>query len=169
MEQKARGINIVFIILEAIAVIGLVVFIICVSGKDVREDVALPELSEAVNFALDSENGFSQSDAMGFRKYYGLDANEYEDVLLYLPVSNMDAAELLIVVMQDENQSEALEAAMKERLEQQKKVFESYGVEQMGILNQAVICIKGRYGLFAVCEDADEVKTAFLRVIQGKE
>lgn len=168
MERKLKRINITFIVLEVAAVIGLIVFILCVSGKNVREDAALSELSEAVYTVIDSENGFSLSDSMGFRKYYGLDANEYEDMLLYLPASNMDAAELLIVVMRDESQSEELNAAMNKRLEQQKKVFESYGVEQMGILNQAVICVRGRYGLFAVCEDADEVKTAFLRVIQGR-
>lgn len=168
MERKAKRIQLRFIVLEAAALIGLIVFIICVTDKPVREDVTLQGLSDAVLSAISGEEGFAPSDAMGFRKYYGLDANEYENVLLYLPTSNMDAAELLIVVMQDENQSEALEAAMNERLEQQKKVFESYGVEQMGILNQAVIYVKGRYALFAVCTNADEVKTAFLRVIEGK-
>lgn len=166
MERKLKRINITFIVLEVTAVIGLIIFIVCVSGKNVREDVTFSELSEAVYAVVDGENGFSLSDAMGFRKYYGLDANEYEDILLYLPSSNMDAAELLIVIMRDESQSEELNAAMNKRLEQQKKVFESYGVEQMGILNQAVICIEGRYGLFAVCEDADNVKAAFKQVIE---
>jgi hypothetical protein len=116
--------------------------------------------------ALGEQEGCAQADAMGLRKYYGLDANDYEDVLLYLPSSNMDAAELLLVVMKDEDQAEAVLDAMNSRLEQQKKAFEGYGVEQMGILNQAVICVEGRYGLLAVCENADGVKSAFDGVIE---
>lgn len=168
MEKGIKNINIRFILLEAAALIGLVVLIVCISPRAVRDDADLAELSEAVFSAIKDENGFSQSDAMGLRKYYGLDANEYEDMMLYLPASNMDAAELLIVVMQNESQAEELETAIHERLEQQKKVFESYGVEQMGILNRAVVCIRGRYALFAVCADADIAKEAFLRVIEGK-
>lgn len=167
MERKSKRIHRGLIVLEAAAIIGLIIFIVCVSDRPLRKDVTLSELSDAV-FSAMSEEGFALSDAMGLRKYYGLDASAYEDMQLYLPASNMDAAELLIVVMKDESQGDALEAAMSKRLDAEKNVFESYGVEQMGILNQAVICVKGRYGLFAVCEDADAVKTAFLYVIEGK-
>ena len=165
MRHGAKAIHRGLIVLEAAALLGLVMFIFCTSKRPVRDDVRFSELSEAVLAAVRQEEGYQLSDSAGLRKYYGLDANAYEGVLLYLPASNMDAAELLLVVMQEESQAQALEAAMNERLEQQKKVFESYGVEQMGILNRAVICVEGRYGLFAVCQDADAAREAFENVI----
>lgn len=161
-----KRVNVGFVIVELLAVVSIIVFIACVSEGPVREDVTLAELSETALSAMETEEEFSLADSQDLRKYYGLDASEYEDVLLYLPSSNMDAAELLIVVMEDESQADEMEEAMNERLETQKQAFESYGVEQMGILNQAVICVKGRYGLFAVCSDADAVKAAFLDTVE---
>jgi hypothetical protein len=168
MERKTKKIHYGLIALEVTAFLIVVLFIWWVMPKTVRDDVDMEELSTSVLSALGEQEGCAQADAMGLRKYYGLDANDYEDVLLYLPSSNMDAAELLLVVMKDEDQAEAVLEAMNSRLEQQKKAFEGYGVEQMGILNQAVVCVEGRYGLLAVCENADGVKSAFDSVIEEK-
>ncbi len=162
----AKRVNKGFVIVEVVAFLSIIVFIVCVSDRPVKTEVTMSEISDAVFAAMETEESFSEADSQDLRKYYGLEANEYEDVLLYLPSSNMDAAELLIVVLTDESQGDELEEAMNDRLETQKNAFESYGVEQMGILNQAVICVEGRYGLFAVCSDADEVKAAFKSAVE---
>jgi cytidylate kinase len=102
---------------------------------------------------------------MALRKYYGLDAAELTDFSLCLPSSNMDAAELLIVVMQDESQAESVRKAMETRLANQIGVFESYGVDQMRLLNQAEIITEGRYAVFICAENSAKAGAAVKRLL----
>ena len=144
-----------FILLEIASVLIFILFIILISDKPVREDVSLAELSDSIE-RLEENSAWKESDAQGLRKYNGLSAVEYEDFLLYLPV------------MKDESQASEVKAAMESRLKNQKNVFESYGVDQMKLLNNAVISVKGRYALFAVCEQAENVEKSFISVMEGK-
>ena len=140
--------HIFLILAEAAAAVFILAAVILTSGRRVRDDVTLSELETAVFREIGEENAFAPRDAMALRKYYGLDAAELTDFSLFLPSSNMDAAELLIVVMQDESQAESIRKAMETRLANQIGVFESYGVDQMRLLNQAEIITEGRYAVF---------------------
>ena len=169
MKKKTdRSLNRKFLLLEIAAVLILVVFLVGISEKPVREDVTLEELRAPIADILEETTSWNEKGVQEFRKYYGLSAEDMEGFLIYLPASNMDASECLLVVMKDESQAEDVKKAMETRLENQKKVFESYGVDQMRLLNNAVICVKGRYGLFISSEKAEEVKKSFLAVVEGK-
>ena len=157
--------HIFLILAEAAAAVFILAAIILTSGRRVRDDVTLRELETAVFSEIGEQNAFSPRDAMALRKYYGLDAAELTDFSLCLPSSNMDAAELLIVVMKDESQAENIRKAMETRLANQIGVFESYGVDQMRLLNQAEIITEGRYAVFICAENAAKAGAAVKRLL----
>ena len=97
-----------------------------------------------------------------FKRLYSLDAGEFDGVLLYWPVSNMDAEEILIVKLKDVSQQEKVKQAIESRLQTQKKSFDGYGVEQYDLLtSHAVVDIQGNYILFAVSPDCEKIESAF--------
>lgn len=157
--------HIFLILAEAAAAVFILAAVILTSGRRIRNDVTLSELETAVFSEIGEGNAFSPRDAMALRKYYRLDAAELTDFSLCLPSSNMDAAELLIVVMKDESQAENIRKAMETRLANQIGVFESYGVDQMRLLNQAEIITEGRYAVFICAENAAKAGAAVKRLL----
>ena len=97
------------------------------------------------------------------KRFYGLNANDYESVVLYAPGDNMDVHELLLVKLKDLSQQKTVEDAVGKRLETQLNSFEGYGAEQVALLNKSVTIVKGNYIFFMVDEDAAKAQKAFLK------
>ena len=96
-----------------------------------------------------------------FKKFYGLNANDYEGVSLYAPASNMDAEEILIIKLKDSSQAEAVTAAVNKRLETQKSSFEGYGIEQFDLLEDHILDVQGNFILYVVHPEASKADQAF--------
>lgn len=139
----------------------LIIFIsLCLRGR-VREDVSLSELSPVILNEISDVDHMKKEGAMKLRSLYGLSENDYQEVLLYTPVSNMDAQEMLLIRCRNQEQTSLVEQAMKDRHAYMISIFESYGVEQMGIINKAVIDIQGNYCLYVCDENSAAVKDAY--------
>ncbi|MCQ4762242.1 DUF4358 domain-containing protein, partial [Alistipes onderdonkii] len=91
------------------------------------------------------------------KKYYGLNASDYDGVMLYIPDDVMSVNEILVVKLKDKSQAEAVEEAARKRLDTQKTSFEGYGAKQTKLINSAVLDSRGYYLLMAVSEDADSI------------
>lgn len=167
-RKKTTNLNRKFLLLEVAAILAFVIFLALIREKPVRADVTLEELTAPMEEILKENTGWEEKGVQELRKYYGISGAEIESFCLYLPASNMDASELLVLVMKEESQGEEIRKEMEERLENQKKVFESYGVDQMKLLNDARVCIRGRYALFVSSESAGELEKQFLAVLEGK-
>ena len=167
-KKKRDKMQLKFIMLEITAALAFIIFIMVIREKPVRPDAKISEFAEAFSEIIEDNGGWSKAGVQELRKYYGISGEEISDFLIYLPASNMDASELLLVIMKDEEQADSIKKAMEKRLEGQKNVFESYGVDQMKLLNGAVLCIKGRYGLFISSERAKDVEKIFKSVIERK-
>jgi len=88
------------------------------------------------------------------RRYYGVEPSDIKDYLLYIPSEMMSVEELLIVEAKDKDDVSAIRADVEARLQSQKKSFESYGTNQMSLLNRAVVYTRGKYIFFAVSKQA---------------
>ena len=73
-----------------------------------------------------TEEGMTKGTTQDLKRYYGLNAQDYDGVALYIPNDVMSVNELLIIKLKDESQAEQVEAAAKERLKTQKTSFEGY-------------------------------------------
>lgn len=127
-------------------------------GKISSTDMAT--VDKAVVSSLNMEK-LSEADHRMFKRLYGLNANDFEDVRLYVGGSNMEVEELLIVKLKDTSQSEAMQSAITARVEKQLKSFEGYGPEQCKLLKDHILDVQGNYILFIVHGDAVSADGAF--------
>lgn len=147
--------------LMVIALIAYVVFLISREGNNTASvDTIEKNITKAV-----SVKGMKKGTTQDLKKYYGLNANDYDGTMLYIPDDVMSVNEILVVKVKDESQVEAVEAAVEGRLSTQKKSFEEYGVEQTKLLKSAIEESKGYYVLLAVSKDADSIDAAFKKSI----
>lgn len=139
-----------------LVILGYVVLLVMGQGGD----APMEKVKKNVMAAFKAE-GIKEAGTQDFKRYYGLNANDYEDVVLYLPGDVMGAEELLIVKVKDESQTEAVESAARERLDTQTESFEGYGAEQTKLLKSAVLDRRGSFVVMIVGKDADKAYSAF--------
>lgn len=144
-------------------VVLLAVILLLVSFRQGPSSNAVPEeVMAAVTAKLDMSN-LQQGDNQMVKRLYALNPADYESCLLYYPMTNMEAEELLIIKLADPAQAETVQAALEARLETQKTSFDGYGLEQYDLLtNHCVIEVQGNYILFVVHADCDAARQAFL-------
>ncbi len=141
-------------------VVALLAFIIVLLRGDKTSTADIDDVAAAVTAQLDLSN-VQEGTNSDLKKYYGLSASDYEGVVYYAPVSNMDAEELLIIKLKDTSQADTVESAIQSRLETQKNTFDGYGVEQYNLLEKSVLDVKGNYILYVVHADASKADQAF--------
>lgn len=143
-----------------ILILFLLVFIVgLLSGGEIS-DAKLKDVSKQVVKAYGAK-GLSAADNRMVKRLYGINANDYEGVTLYVSDSNMKVEELLIVKLKDLSQAAAVEAAIEGRLDKQLESFEGYGVEQSKLLKDHVLDVKGNYILYVVDKKAKTADKAF--------
>lgn len=141
-------------------VVILLVFIILLQAGNKNSNSTLNAVTDSVIKAIKVE-GMEESSNRMFKKFYGLNASDYEGVTLYAPVTNMNAEELLIIKLKDRSQAESVTEAINSRLETQKSSFEGYGIEQFDLLENHVLDVQGNFILYIVHPDATKADQAF--------
>lgn len=121
-------------------------------------------LREQAEQAMDL-TGMRQADAQLLRRLYGLNGGELADWALWTSEDNMAVEELLLAECVSEAQAEQVREALEARRSTQIQNFEGYGPEQVRLLEDSIMEVRGVYVLFVVSEQAREVKDAFLSVL----
>ena len=152
--------NIGFFVFKVLVVAFMMIGIYTFTKKSDSSDISLKQLKEVL-LPLMEQQFMEAGNHAKFRQLYGLNANDYEEVLLYIPVSNMDVEELLIVKVKDSSQIKAIQSAIGERIAEQKTRFDGYGTNQMGLLEKAQQSVLGDYVLLVVSEQSSVVKEEF--------
>ena len=153
------------ILIELGAVVFLVAFIWFMMRDGGTTGVSVSALTAAL-----SEEGYldDMEEASGriLKKNLSLDANDYEELAYYAPISFMDVNELLIIHDAGEDFSAAKEG-IEAHLTAQKQTFENYGTDQYDLLQAAVIYEKDDYLVFIVGQQADEMLQSLKKQIEG--
>lgn len=116
--------------------------------------------------SITDSSKYEKGDGKTLKRYYGLNSNDYEEVSIYVPSSNMEASELLIIKIKEESQIDTIEASIDSRIEKQSNGFKDYAPEQYGLIQNYEISTKGNYVFFAISEDAHEMKKQFKDAIK---
>ena len=103
------------------------------------------------------------AEARMVKRFYGLNPKDYEGAVLYAPIDNMDAHEMLLVKLKDSSQKKQVQDAILERLDTQLKSFQGYGAEQTALLNKHVLLERGNFVLYVVGEHASDAQEAFVK------
>lgn len=156
--MKKSRIDVINILKYAMTLVifSYIVFLMIAQGAD----APMAKVSGSVLETIDTE-GMQEAGVQDFKRYYGLNAGDYEDVALYLPGDVMGVQELLLVKVKDKSQIETVQSAARKRLDTQTESFEGYGAEQTKLLKAAVLESRGSYVIMSVGKDADKAYTAF--------
>lgn len=110
-------------------------------------------------------DGMGQATALDFKRIFGLNAEDYDGIAYFKPISQMDVEEMLIARLKSDDQAEALEDAVEERIENQKTSFDGYGAAQCALLEKAIVKRKGNFLFYCVSPKAEKYCDAFLDAI----
>ena len=142
----------------------LLIFIVSLMQGDKISSASIEDVTEKVTKATDMTD-LSAADNRTVRRLYGLNVNDYEGVSLYVSDSNMKVEEVLIVKLKDVAQADAVESAVKSRVDTQLQSFEGYGPEQCKLLDDHVLDTEGNYVLFVVNSKAQAADQAFQKCL----
>ena len=164
-----NGIRLRARILQYISIAMVIILVVITALLLSENSVSRRSMEEVQNKVISLfENPRAQeSSGRILRKYYGLSDTDFEAVTLYFPVSNMDAEELLIIKLKDVSQADMVRAAIEERNETQKGIFEGYAPEQLALCEAAVTDVRGNYVLYVVHEDAASIDEAFRAAVKN--
>lgn len=153
-----------FTIVKFILIACLLAFVFFTVASDPISDTPIEEVSQAVIEAMGGDvETMKEEDGRAFKRDFGLSANDYEGVVYYAPASNMEATEILVVKLSDTAQQQELRDAVETRVSQQLNTFEGYAPEQAGLMQDAVVDVRGNYVLYAVGSNAQAARSAFAK------
>ena len=160
--RRAKILRFISLLMTVALVAVIFVYLIQSEGSSKPID----EVAAQVTGLFENEKSEKSPERM-LKKHYGLNAQDYEGVVLYSPISNMDAEEMLIVKLASEDQMNELTEAVQERLDSKTNIYEGYAPEQYDLCTHAVIDPEGNYFLFVVHEDADNIQEAFRKALKN--
>ena len=147
-------------IIAGIILIYIVILLIFTSGST----KSFSEVRKKVEKAISQEE-LQQESGQKFKRYYGLNAADYEGVMLYSAKSSMSAEEILLVKTKTDEQVKEVERAIEKRLEKRMLDFEGYAPEQVRMLEQAQISVRGKFVLCVVSPKVSVYVTAFSKAL----
>lgn len=147
-------------ILKYLLVLVMAAYVILLISNEGGTDTPIKTVNKNILSVMGTE-GMKKGTTQDLKKYYGLNADDYKGVTLYIPDDVMGVNELLIVRLADASQAESVEKAAQARLDTQKKSFEGYGAAQTKLIRSAVLESRGDYVLLAVTKKADAVQAAY--------
>lgn len=148
-------------LLVATFLITTVITVGCGVNNDQSVDQIETDMKQEVKF-----DKMKKGDSKSLKRFYKLNANDYDGVILYTPQSTMDVNEVLMVKVKDESQIQSLEDSIDSRVNYQLESFSGYGPEQCALVDNYELKSKGNFVFFAISENAQQIKEAFLDSIK---
>lgn len=160
MRKKIRLLERVKYLLLAVLALYIVMILFMNRGSD----APFSKVRDAVLAAVDTD-GMQETNDRDFKKLYGLNKNDYEEMISYYTNETMGVEELLLIRCTDEEKLSAAEKAAQDRIDMQIQSFQGYGEEQTKLLMDAVVLKKGSLFLMAVSPRAEEIREAFIEAL----
>lgn len=151
-------------VIKWVAFAAIVIMLVRTRVSTRPSKTGFDEMKAAVTKNADLDNT-KESDALLLKRFYSLDASEYDGFVYYSPKTNMGAEELVLIRLKNPEQHEEIMAAFDARVATQLKSFEGYGVDQTELLKNAVSDYAGNYFLLYVGARADVVQSSFRKAL----
>ena len=138
-------------LLKYLMVVLLIIYVVFLVTREGDNTVSVDTIEKNITKAVKLE-GMKKGTTQDLKKYYSLNANDYEGISLYIPDDVMSVNEILVIKVKNESQIETVEKAVESRVNTQ-------------LIHAAIIETRGRYVLLAVSKDADRIDAAFKKSI----
>ena len=121
---------------------------------------AFSEVEKAVSSVLNSDE-LTKMDERMLKKNFGLNSADYQGVMYYASPSSVSAAEVLLIQVKNESQTDAVTDSIEKRKAQRMEDFEGYLPEEVKLLEDAQLSVRGKYIFYAVSSDASKYRNTF--------
>ncbi|WP_373481460.1 DUF4358 domain-containing protein [Acetobacterium sp.] len=138
-------------------------------GCHSAEQPPLSQVESDLLAASQNLGGMEKGDGKALKRYYGLNINDYQEMLIYVPANYMDVSELLVIKVNDPAQLDLVEAAVDTRNAMQQESFGGYGPEQVALLDNYEFKIVGNTLFYCVSHDASTLKDTFVKSIKNNQ
>ncbi|MEA1962194.1 MAG: DUF4358 domain-containing protein [Bacillota bacterium] len=120
----------------------------------------LADIDTKISQSVDLSN-VQKCDSEKLEKYYGVNADELEDFVLYTPAVNIKADEMAIFKVKDETGISDMQNRIEKRLQNKTDSFKEYLPEEYYLVEKHVLVNHGNYVLFAISKDAETIEDIF--------
>ena len=166
-----------FWITAAFLTAAVILFSALTVRKTAAPDVDAGELFQLILRESADPDNMKEGSVAKLKSLYGLDRDDYEAVFLRVPSTNMDAQELLLVRVKNSGEtaggssaSEALirqvKDAARQRIEDLKSTFSSYGIDQMALIDNAVVDVRGDWCFYCSDKNSEQMRAAFRKALK---
>ncbi len=161
--KTSKRYGLLLLLLELGVLCALMLTVLLVLRNQVDRGKTPAELADAARAVQKNADSMRPAEDWELLKYYGIGAEEAEDLVLFLPASNMDAAELCVLKFADDDAAASALKNLRKRHREQISLFENYGMEQMKLLDQARVFSVGPYAVLISDEAAGDAEAAIRR------
>lgn len=152
----------------AVLLVILILILPCF-GCQTADQAALSQVEADLLATSQNLNGMTKGDGKALKRYYGLNINDFQEVLIYVPANYMDVSEILVVKVADSAQLDLVETAMDTRNAIQQESFGGYGPDQVALLDNYELKIVGNTLFYCVSPDAATLKDTFVKSIKNSQ
>ncbi len=101
-----------------------------------------------------------EGDIKSLRKLYYINKNQVEDFVSFVPKSNMNANEILVLKVKDEKDIPTIKSGIEERIKKQGESFKNYRPEEYNLIENAILEVEGNNIIFIISKDSSQIKKA---------
>ncbi|MCC8141357.1 MAG: DUF4358 domain-containing protein [Lachnospiraceae bacterium] len=141
---------------------ALALFVVFMFLNNRASNMPFADVEQAVESQIDPET-MTRADDQTIKRDYGLNAADYDGIMLYVSTFNLNAQEILLVKVEDESQMQDVEDAVDARIESRKNDFDGYIPEQAKLMDDALVTIRGDYLFLVISDEAEKYQAAFER------
>lgn len=147
-----------------ILIVILMNIVLFTIGCSKKREVSLEEIESNIVNTIKIDN-MEKGNQKSLRKIYGINPDDLDEFIIYIPKSNMEVEEMLILKVKNKENIDNIKENIEDRVDRQIKNFDGYGIEQVESLNEYKFKIKDNYILYAVSEKNEEIKELFIKSI----
>ncbi len=118
------------------------------------------EVRKPVEAAIDTKK-LQDAGAQGLKRFYSLNAADYDGVLFFHSKFNLSSAEVLLIKVKDEEQIHQVVEAIERKQQSRINDFEGYAPQEVKYLEEAQISVRGKFIFLSVGKHADKYKEIF--------
>lgn len=118
------------------------------------------EVAENIEAGLETDS-LTKQNVQALKRYYGLNGADYEGAALYMAEDSISVEEILVVKAKSDRQVHMIRDAARERVNSRKNSLENVSPEQVKVLDEAQVLVRGRFVFFVISENAQEYAGLF--------
>ena len=153
------------LIFKGILVLILVLFLIFVYARANAKDVPLPDIEKDLLSNAQLKDEMDKCSDRDLMQNFGLDFTNYDSYIYYKSNEALAVEEILIIKAKAKNDLSAVQDAVETRISDQRALYDGYGADQVALLDDSVVLIKGNYLFYCCAPNIDKYEEVFRHAI----